>query len=294
MAQVKANGITIEYETFGAPRQRPLILVMGLSTQMVAWPDRFCAMLADAGHFVVRFDNRDVGLSTKLEALGVPDLNRLMANGGADAVPPYTLSDMAADTVGLMDGLGLKRAHVCGLSMGGMIAQIMAVEWPERIAGLISLSSTTGEPDLPGSAPEAVEAMMSKPPVGKAAYVDYQAQVYRAFSGDSPFYQEAVQRELSGRAYDRMFYPNGFARQMAAIICAPGRRSALATASAPALVIHGDRDTVVPPAHGRDTADAISGATLKIVKGLGHGMAYPALWEEIVSAVSTHTEAGGR
>ena len=294
MARANANGITLEYETFGAPRQRPLILVMGLSTQMVAWPDRFCAMLADAGHFVVRFDNRDVGLSTKLEELGVPDLNRLMANGCADAVAPYTLSDMAADTVGLMDGLGISSAHVCGLSMGGMIAQIMAIERPERVAGLISLSSTTGEPDLPGPTPEAVEAMMSKPPVRREAYVDYQAEVYRAFSGASPFYQEALQRELSRRAFDRMFYPNGFARQMAAVLCAPGRRSALSAVSAPALVIHGDCDTVVPPAHGRDTADAIPGATLKIVRGLGHGLAYPALWEEIVSAVSDHTETGGR
>jgi pimeloyl-ACP methyl ester carboxylesterase len=201
---------------------------------------------------------------------------------------------MAADAAGLMDGLGLSSAHVCGISMGGMIAQLMAFEMPERVSSLVSLSSTTGEPDLPGPTQDAVEAMMSKPPVRRAAYIDYQAEVYRAFSGGSEFYDETVQRELSARAHDRMFYPNGFARQMAAIACAPGRRKNLSGVTAPTLVLHGDSDTVVPPAHGRDTAAAIPGAKLKIIEGLGHGMAYPALWEKMVSAVAglTKTAAG--
>ena len=295
MALAEANGIQIEYETLGEPGSRPLVMIMGLSTQMVAWPDRFCNMLARAGHFVIRFDNRDVGLSTKMEALGVPDLYRMMGKDGSGATaPPYTLSDMAADTIGLMDALGLDQAHICGLSMGGMIAQLMAIDMPERVASLISFESTTGEPDLPGSTPEALEAMMSKPPVRREAYIDYQVEVYRAFSGGSASYDENVQRGLSALGYDRMFYPNGFARQMAAILCAGGRRQALCKVSLPALVIHGDSDTVVPPAHGKDTADAIAGAKLKIVGGLGHGMAYPSLWEEIVEAITEHTAATPR
>ena len=292
MATAEANGLQIEYDTMGTPGSPPLVMIMGLSTQMVAWPEPFCRMLARTGHFVVRFDNRDVGLSTKLEDLGVPDLERLMRQGATgSASPPYTLSEMAADVFGLMDFLGLDQAHICGLSMGGMIAQIMAIEKPHRVASLISFESTTGEPDLPGATPEAVEAMMSKPPIRREAYIEYQAGVYRAFSGGSVHYDENVQRELSASSYDRMFYPNGFARQMAAILCAGGRRTALSTVSVPALVIHGDCDTVVPPAHGKDTADAISGARLKIVAGLGHGMAYPALWQEIVSAIAQHTRA---
>jgi pimeloyl-ACP methyl ester carboxylesterase len=172
-----------------------------------------------------------------------------------------------------------------------MIAQIMAIEMPTRVSSLISLESTTGEPDLPTSTPEAIAAMMSKPPIQRQAYVDYQVEVYRAFSGGSPFYDEALQRELSARGHDRMFYPNGFARQMAAILCAPARRRALSAVAAPTLVIHGDCDTVVPPDHGRDTAAAVPGATLRILRGLGHGMAYPSLWKEMVTAISGHTKA---
>jgi len=291
MPTAEANGIQIEYETLGRPTGRPLVLIMGLSTQLVAWPDRFCEMLAEAGHFVIRFDNRDVGLSTKLEGMGGPDLQRLAAQGRTGAAPPYSLADMAADTAGLMDGLGLSEAHVCGLSMGGMIAQIMAVQMPERVLSLISFESTTGEADLPGSTPEAAAAMISKPPVKRQAYIDYQVEVYRAFSGGSVFYDESVQRELSARGHDRMFYPSGFARQMAAILCAPGRRGALSAVSAPTLVIHGDCDTVVPPAHGRDTAASVPGAALKIVEGLGHGMAYPSLWSDIAGAIAAHTES---
>ncbi len=294
MPIAEANGIQIAYETFGSSADPPLVLITGLSTQLVAWPDRFWQMLADAGHFIIRFDNRDVGLSGKMEPLGVPDLERIAQTGCRGMQPPYTLSDMVADTAGLLDVLGLSAAHICGLSMGGMIAQIMAVEMPARLLSLISLESTTGEPDLPPSTPEAVAAMISKPPIRRQDYIDYQAEVYRAFSGGSPCYDEAVQRGLSARAHDRMFYPNGSARQMAAIFCAPGRRRALSAVTAPTLVIHGDCDTVFPLAHGRDTAKAVPGATLKIVEGLGHGMAYPSLWQDLVSAISCHTKAAGR
>lgn len=291
MPNIHANGIDIEYDTFGERSGRPLILIMGLITQMIGWPERFCQMLAGAGHFVVRFDNRDSGLSTRMEALGVPNLEKVMADLGAgkSISVPYTLGDMAGDTLGLMDALGIDRAHVCGLSMGGMIAQVMAIDHPERMASLVSMMSSTNEPDLPGPTPEATEAMMSSPPAKREPYIDYQAWVFRTFSGGSDEYDETFQRELSGRGFDRAFYPMGFARQMAAILHGAGRRNALGRVTVPALVIHGTHDALVPPEHGKDTADAIPGAKLMLVEGLGHGIAYPDLWPEIVSAIDAHT-----
>jgi len=292
MPRIHANGIDIAYDTSGDPSGRPLVLIMGLATQLLGWPDRFCRMLADRGHWVIRFDNRDCGLSSKLEELGVPDLSQMTKNlaEGRMVTPPYTLSDMARDTVALMDGLGIEKAHICGLSMGGMIGQILALEHPSRMLSLVSMESTTGEPDLPGATAEANETMMSLPPVSRDAYLDYTVEVYRAFSGGSDKMDGNVQRRISARCYDRMFYPMGFARQMAAIYATPGRRKALQSVTVPSLVIHGDSDALMPPEHGRDTADAIPFARLFIVKGLGHGMAYPTLWEEMVHAIADHTQ----
>lgn len=291
MPRIHANGIEIAYGTVGDSKERPLILIMGLATQMLGWPDRFCRMLAGNGHWVIRFDNRDCGLSSKLEQLRVPDLSRMAGDiaEGRSVTPPYTLSDMASDTVGVMDALGIRKAHICGLSMGGMIGQIMALEHPSRMMSLISMESTTGESDLPGATAEADEAMMSLPPVPRNAYLDYTVDVYRAFAGGSEKMDGDVQRRISARCYDRMFYPMGFARQMAAIYVAPGRREALRSVTVPTLVIHGDSDALIPPEHGRDTADAIPGARLVVVKGLGHGMAYPTLWEEMANAIVGHT-----
>jgi len=291
MPRIRANGIEIAYDTIGDTKGRPLVLIMGLATPMLGWLDRFCRMLADNGHRVIRFDNRDCGLSSKMEHLGVPDLKRMtidLAEGNA-VTAPYTLSDMACDTVALMDALEIESAYICGLSMGGMIGQIMALEHPSRMLGLISMESTTGEADLPGATAEANEAMMSLPPVHRDAYLDYTVDVYRAFAGGSDKMDGHVQRRISARCYDRMFYPLGFARQMAAIYVAPGRRQALRSVTVPTLVIHGDSDALIPLEHGKDTANAIPGARLYIVNGLGHGMAYPALWEEMVHAIVDHT-----
>jgi pimeloyl-ACP methyl ester carboxylesterase len=291
MSNVQANGITIEYEFFGKPADRPLILIMGLATQMIGWPDRFCEMLAKSGHFVIRFDNRDVGLSTKMEHLGIPNLNMFIDDfmAGNPVKPPYLLSDMAADTVGLMDTLNISKANVCGISMGGMIAQIMAVEYPQRMISLISMASSTSEMDLPDPTPEALQAMMSSPPMDREGYIDYSGQVHRAFAGGSDKYDEALQKEMSAQAYDRSFYPEGFPRQMAAMIASGGRRQALKSVIAPTLVIHGDADTLVPLEHGQDTANAIPGAKLKVVGNLGHGNAYPELWPEIVTGIADQT-----
>lgn len=282
---------SIYYETMGAENGRPLLLIAGLASQLVSWPEEFCRRLAAAGHFVIRFDNRDCGLSAKMEAAGIPDLAALgaAARGGRPVAAPYRLSEMAADAVRLLDRLGLPRAHICGLSMGGMIAQLMAVEHPERVASLISMMSTTSEPDLPGPSEQAAAAMMSTPPWERGAYVRYLVAVYRAFAGGSPAFDAETAADIAARSYDRSFYPEGFGRQMAAIIADGGRRGRLRQVKAPTLVIHGDCDPLLPIEHGRDTAAAVAGARLLLVAGLGHGLAFPALWDELVAAIAAHT-----
>ena len=291
MTHTTVNGIDIEYDTFGDRNGSPLLLIMGLSSQMVAWPESFCRKLARSGHWVLRFDNRDVGLSSKIEGVGLPDLMAAMAAHlqGQPVAAPYTLSDMAADAVRLMDALKLENAHVCGLSMGGMIAQVMALEYPQRVTSLISMESSTGDPTLPSADPQAMEAMLSPPPQDRAGYIQHAVEVFRAFSGGSDKFDETLEKELSANAYDRSFYPAGFVRQLAAILASGDRTESLASVTAPTLVIHGANDPLVPLAHGRATARAIPGAKLLVIEGLGHGIAYPTLWDEIVDAITQHT-----
>ncbi len=291
MTRAAANGIDIEYDTFGDRSRSPLLLIMGLSSQMVAWPESFCRKLAQSGHWVLRFDNRDVGLSSKIEGVGVPDLMAAMAahQQGQPVDAPYTLSDMAADAMGLMDALHLEKAHVCGLSMGGMIAQVMAIEYPRRILSLISMESSTGDPTLPPAKTQAMEAMLSPPPQDRDGYIQHAVEVFRAFSGGSDKFDEILEKELAANSYDRSFYPIGFIRQVAAILASGDRTQSLASVTAPTLVIHGADDPLVPLAHGRATARAIPGAKLLVVEGLGHGIAYPSLWDQIVDAITQHT-----
>ncbi len=292
MPAVFANGITIEYDTFGTDGSRPLLLIMGLAGQLIAWPKEFCEKLAANGHFVIRFDNRDIGLSTKLESAEGPDIMELMAalQGQKPLRAPYSLSDMADDAFGLMDALGLEKAHVCGLSMGGMIAQTMAIERPERLHSLICMESSTGEPDLPPAKSEAMEAFMTAPPIDREGYIRHMGRALRAFAGQSDHYDQKLEEETAAMAYDRSFYPMGFVRQLAAIMVSGGRRRALRTVSVPTLVIHGADDALVPLQHGQDTAAAIPGAKLLVVEGLGHGLSYPALWDQIVEAIANHTQ----
>jgi pimeloyl-ACP methyl ester carboxylesterase len=200
--------------------------------------------------------------------------------------PPYTLQDMAEDTIGLMDALGIDKASICGISMGGMIAQIMAMNYPERLTGLTSLQSSTGELDLPQMTPAAMDAMMSVPPMDREGYIEHMVGIFRVFAGGSKAFDEDLQRDICARAFDRSFYPMGFLRQMSALVTAAGRRNALGRVTAPTLVMHGDCDPVVPLAHGRDSAAAITGAKLLIIQGLGHGMAFPDLWRDMVDAIA--------
>lgn len=293
MPEAITSDITIAYETIGSEGDRPLLLIAGLSSQMVTWPDEFCDRMAANGHFVIRFDNRDCGLSSKIESGGVPDVEALMVarEQGQPIAPPYTLTDMAADAVGLLDTLGLERVHVCGISMGGMIGQMMAVEFPDRVASLISMMSTTGNSELPGPTEEAMEAMISVPPWERESYIRYLTGVYRAFAGGSDAFDEEVSNTIAARAYDRCFYLMGFSRQMAAIIASGSREEKLSGVKAPTLVIHGTSDPLVSVAHGRATADAIPGAKLILIEALGHGLAFPSLWDEIIAAITAHTQA---
>lgn len=295
MPEAEVNDITIAYETIGSENDRPLLLIAGLISQMVTWPDEFCRRLVETGHFVIRFDNRDCGLSSKIDSGGVPDVEALMADAqaGKPVEAPYSLSDMAADAVGLLAKLGLDSVHVCGLSMGAMIAQLMAIEYPDRVASLISMMSTTGRPGLPGPTPEAMQAMLSMPPIERSAYVRYLTGVYRAFAGGSHAFDAKLSDAVAGQAYDRSFYLMGFARQMAAIMASGNREEKLAQVTAPTLVIHGTSDSLIPLDHGRATADAIPGAELVLVEQLGHGLCFPALWDEIISAIASHTRAAG-
>lgn len=292
MPQALCNGIAIEYETRGKPDGRPLVLVRGLGTQLIQWDERFCDRLVEAGHSLVLFDNRDVGLSTHCDAAGAPDLARILAARAAGAPPDvaYTLSDMAADLIGVMDALGLESAHVAGMSMGGMIVQQAAILFPSRLRSLTSIMSTTGEPGLPGPTPEAALALSTPPPHERAAYIDYSTRTQRSFSGRGFPFDEVRWRGLAGRVFDRAFDPTGIARQMAAVVASGSRHEALAQVTTPALVLHGSDDPLIPPAGGEATARAIPGARLHRIEGMGHDLPEGA-WPEIVSLIAEHTAA---
>jgi len=281
----KANGLTICHQTFGAPSDPPIVLVMGLGAQMILWEDGLCQSLAERGYFVVRFDNRDVGRSSQI-LTPPPDLARVMA-GLESLKAPYTLDDMARDTVGLMDALGLSKAHLVGASMGGMIAQLVAIHFPERVRTLTSIMSTTGERGLPPPKPEVWAAMTAPPPLTVEAFIETNVRVARLLRGYSDADEDAAARARAARAAARGLNPAGGARQMAAIIASGSRREALAGVKAPTLVIHGADDPLVPVEAGKATARAIPGAKLVVLERMGHTLPR-AQWPTIVDAIAAH------
>src|SRR5579863_459745 len=281
----KANGLTICHQTFGAPSDPPMVLVMGLGAQMILWEDGLCQSLAERGYFVVRFDNRDVGRSSQI-LTPPPDLARVMA-GLESLKAPYTLDDMARDTVGLMDALGLSKAHLVGASMGGMIAQLVAIHFPERVRTLTSIMSTTGERGLPPPKPEVWAAMTAPPPLTVEAFIETNVRVARLLRGYSDADEDAAARARATRAAARGLNPAGGARQMAAIIASGSRREALAGVKAPTLVIHGADDPLVPVEAGKATARAIPGAKLVVLERMGHTLPR-AQWPTIVDAIAAH------
>jgi len=290
MPIARTNGIEIAYETFGPPDGRPLLLIMGLAAQMILWDDEFCAALAARGHRVIRFDNRDVGLSTKLDAAGMPDAAAAMQAVllGERIAAPYLLRDLAADGAGLLDALGIPAAHVVGASMGGMIAQTMAITYPARVLSLTSIMSTTGERSLPPARPEAVAVLFLPAPADRAGNVERAVHIFRTIGSPGFPFDEARVRDLAGRSYDRCFSPAGAARQLVAILASGSRREALAAVTIPTLVIHGRDDPLIPLEAGLDTARAVPGAELLVIDGMGHDLPRGA-WPEIVERIGALT-----
>ena len=288
MARALVNtGMELEYDTVGSSADPALLLIMGFTAQMTQWEDSFCKLLADGGFFVVRFDNRDCGLSTKLDGQ-MPDLAATMAAAFADTpapAVPYTLTDMAADAVGLLDHLGIDRAHVLGASMGGMIAQTVAIEHPRRVRSLVSVMSQPGELDVGQPTAAAAAALFSPPPTTRQEYIDdsprwmvWHSKKYR---------DEDRVRENAARDFDRSFYPEGANRQLAAIYASGRRTDALQKLNVPTLVIHGRDDELITPSGGFRTAELIPGANLLFMADMGHDLPEP-LWPFVTDAIISH------
>jgi pimeloyl-ACP methyl ester carboxylesterase len=288
MARTPANPIAIEYETFGEPNAPPVLLIMGLGGQLIHWDAAFCRLLAALGRYVIRFDNRDVGLSTKLDDLPAPSTRQSVSArlAGRSLCAPYILDDMADDAVGLLDCLGIGKAHVVGTSMGGMIAQCMAIRHPSRLRSLTSIMADAGEPAVPKQ-----EAMIAfePPPAEREAYVTQILKTLRALCGPRFALEEQGARQVALNAFERGVHPAGFARQLAAIVASASRKEALRSVLIRSLVIHGDADPLVPLAGGIETAQAMPNAKLYIIEGMGHELP-PAAWPQIIGEIGVHTE----
>ena len=288
--QVNANGLTLEYESLGSESDPALILIMGLGAQLVRWPLPLCEKLVAEGFRVIRFDNRDIGLSTKLRDQPVPSLATLMAQrmAGLPMKVPYTLADMARDTVGLMDALHVRQAHLVGTSMGGMIAQIVAADCPHRVLSLTSIMSTSGNRALPLPTPAASAIVMSRAPHPSCleAYVQHGLRAMRVLGSPAAEWDEQRVRDRLISEANRSYYPDGFARQMAAVVASGDRRASLRHIKAPTMVVHGAEDPLVPLACGRDTAANIADAEFRIVPGMGHDLP-PMFYDTLVDAIAS-------
>jgi pimeloyl-ACP methyl ester carboxylesterase len=288
--RAQVGDLEIAYETFGDAGDPPILLVMGLATQMIGWPDEFCAGLADRGYFVVRFDNRDIGLSTHLDSAGVPDI--LAVLGGDASSVPYGLADLADDTVGLLDALGLDSVHLIGASMGGMIAQLVALRHPARVRSLTSIMSTTGDPSVGGPSEAALALLLAPAARDRDAAVQRVIDTYRVVGSPGFEFDESALRERAGLSFDRAYDPAGVARQLAAVLTTPDRTRALKGISVPTLVIHGSDDALVDVSGGRATAATVPGAELLVVDGMGHGLPR-AMWPEITDRITALIERAG-
>jgi len=285
----RANGIDICYEIFGDAGAEPMLLIMGLAGQMIIWDDDFCRQLAGRGFRVIRFDNRDIGKSSRLTggkrltALELLKLRFLKIPVAA----PYKLLDMAKDTVGLMDALGIKSAHLVGQSMGGMIAQEIAISFPQRVLSLTSIMSTTGNPKLPPPTREAAAALMAPPPVTKEEFFERFAQTWKILRVGSFPEDERLDRSRAERAYERGLNPAGAGRQLRAILASGSRKERLRMVKAPTLVIHGTVDPLVHLEGGKETAASIPGAKLLMIEGMGHALPIR-MWPQVIDAIDKH------
>ena len=286
VATSNPDTIEIEYDTFGSPDDPALLLVMGFTGQLIAWDPTFCKQLADRGRYVIRFDNRDCGLSTHLDGVHVELLQMMQAQLDGTPLPPapYTLSDMANDAVGLLDALGVDRAHVVGASMGGMIVQTIAIEHPERCLSMTSIMSAPGDPEVGQPDSEAMAFLMTPPPTERDAFIAM-APGAAIFTSKRYFDPEKA-KDRAGAAFDRAFYPEGAPRQLAAVITSGDRTEGLGEVTVPSLVLHGRDDTLIPPSGGSATAEAIPGASYLLLADMGHDLPEP-LWPVITQAITT-------
>jgi pimeloyl-ACP methyl ester carboxylesterase len=285
----RANGIDICYEIFGDAGAEPMLLIMGLGSQMILWDDEFCAQLAARGFRVIRFDNRDIGKSSRLtggKRLSPIELLKLRFLK-IPVAAPYKLIDMAKDTTGLMDALGIQSAHLVGVSMGGMIAQEIAISFPERLRSLTSIMSTTGNPKLPQATREASAILMAPPPATKEEYLVRFAQTWKVLRVGSFPQDEALDPSRAERIFARGLNPAGVGRQLRAILASGSRKERLRAVKAPTLVIHGTVDPLVRPEGGKDTAASIPGAKLLLIEGMGHALPIP-MWPQLIDAIDKH------
>ena len=293
MRLVHANGISIACETAGDPSGVPVLLVMGLGMQLIAWPDTFVDSLVDLGYYVIRFDNRDSGLSTKFDEHGAPNLAwaflKTLVRWPLKSV--YTLEDMADDAVGVLDTFGVAKAHVVGASMGGMIGQLIASRHPQRVLSLVSIMSSSGRRGLPGPTREARAVLLKRPrkPSERSSVIDHMVNTFRVIGSPAYPTPEKQLRERVARAIDRNVCPGGVARQMVAIAVSGDRSEYLAAIAAPTLVIHGAADPLVPLECGADTARHVPGARLEVIEGMGHDLPAP-LIERLVALIDTHAQ----
>ena len=291
-AYAPANGMELCYDTFGDKAQPTVLLIMGLGAQMILWDDGFCERIASNGFHVVRFDNRDIGRSSRVDVPVKLDFAELIQKQmtGKPIESPYKLRDMAADAVGLLDHLGIKKAHVVGASMGGMISQEMAINFPERLLSLTSVMSHSGNPTLPPPTPEAMAVLLAPPPATLDDYIAAFQKTWRVLrAGEFPA-DDGKDVKIAKLAFSRGLNPMGVARQMLAIFASGDRRPRLANVKTPTLVIHGDVDPLVRVEGGMDTAKTIPDAKLVIVKRMGHALPEE-LWPEIVDAIVDHAKA---
>jgi pimeloyl-ACP methyl ester carboxylesterase len=293
MTQIKTATLTLEYEEFGNPNDPAIVLIMGLGTQMIGWSEPFCNALAAHSLRVIRFDNRDIGLSEKLESFGPPKIKWLALQRQFGLLPqvPYSLYDMAHDVIELLDALDIKKAHVAGASMGGMIAQIIASKYPDRVLTLTSIMSTTNSSKLKRPSSKVLARLLFKPKTTDLEkLLQYMVGSRKLFG--SPKYPRSDEqwRELILEGIDRCDYPEGYGRQLAAVMSTPCRRQEIALISVPTLVIHGKQDCLVPVSGGVDTANNIPGATLEIIDGMGHDLP-PELQGRLTRLIGTHANA---
>jgi pimeloyl-ACP methyl ester carboxylesterase len=284
-----ANGIEIYYEEAGDPAHPPLVLIMGLGAQQVHWAPELIEGFADRGFRVISFDNRDVGLSTHLD--GPVDVTGLLAARGAGETVsvPYLVADMADDVAGLLDHLGIDRAHILGVSLGGMVAQALAIAHPDRVRTLTSIMSTTGDPDVGAPSWDAMQMLLRPPSRTVEEYMDAAVAVAQVI-GTSGMIDEGRLRRTAARAWERGYDPAGVARQLAGVLASVPRSPALAELDVPTLVIHGTADPLVDPSGGERTAEVVPDAKLLLIEGMGHDLS-AAHWPTVIDAVTTHALA---